>query len=398
MALALPAGAAAGTASVAAEGDDHGVAMYVAAPGERNDVTVRYDGRVVIVHDTGAPVASAEGCTPVDAHTAVCTVDAVPLPWAHVTLGDGDDRVTLARGAPGPALGLIADGGEGDDVLDASRGWNTAVLDGGPGSDRLTGTRHPDILRDGDDTGDVLDGRGGEDGVDYGARTGSITVDLAAGTSSTGDTLRSVEDVAGGAGDDRLHGDSGANVLDGGPGHDVLSGRGGDDTLGRPLDVFAGPQEGPLRPSSSRGDAVRCGAGRDAVDGRRAGEFVPASCEVIVVTRRLPFARTSPIRLPARPTGSGRYVFPCSNPEDLEDPQWAALRCSGRLTLREATGRHRLLASARIPRGQGLIVSSLRWTATGRRLAWRASGVRARLGLHGHNVPRAGWTLRLHRP
>jgi Ca2+-binding RTX toxin-like protein len=396
LALALPTAAHAGTASIAPEGDDPGVATYVAGPGERNDVTVRYDGQVVTVHDTDSPVFAAEGCWLVDAHTAACTIHAVPLPWARASLGDGDDRVMLARGVPGPALGLIADGGAGDDVLDASRGWNAAVLDGGAGSDRLTGTRHPDLLRDGDDTGDALDGRDGADRVDYSARTGAITVDLAAGTSSTGDMLRNVEDVTGGAGDDHLLGDSEANVLDGGPSHDVLSGRGGDDGLGMSPHAVSAPGEGPPRQASSHGDSVRCGGGLDAVNARRTGEFVPGSCEVIVVPRHVPYA-TGSIRLSARPTASGRYVFHCSNPEDFDDPRWRALRCSGMLTLREAAGRRRLLATARIHRGREDIVAHLQWTATGRRLAGRARGIRARLSLHGRNVPHAGWTLQLHR-
>jgi Ca2+-binding RTX toxin-like protein len=395
-ALILPAAASAGTADVVPEGADSGVVTYAAAPGETNDVTVAYDGQHVVVHDTGAPVTAGTGCTAVDAHTAACTPDATPLPFARVTLGDGNDRVTVGPGVPGPQLGLLADGGTGNDVLDASLAWNTAVLDGGPGADRLTGGREPDILRDGDDTPDVLDGRGAEDGVDYSARTTGITVDLAKGTTSFGDTLTGIEDAAGGAGRDHLRGDAGDNILDGGRGHDVLSGRGGDDQLGFPLSVLDPLQQGALGGSTTFGDTVYCGRGRDFLNGRTPHEFVAGSCNVVGERRQVSFG-TFPILLPARPTTHGRYHFPCSNEEDWDDPHWAALRCAGTLTLRRARGHHRLLARAHIPRGRGVIVARLHWTARGRRLAGRPGGVRARLRMHGHNVPRAGWTLRLRR-
>jgi len=48
---------------------------------------------------------------------------------------------------------------------------------------------------------------------------------------STGETLRSLENVVGTAFNDEIHGDAGNNVLTGGAGSDLLDGRSGDDTL-----------------------------------------------------------------------------------------------------------------------------------------------------------------------
>ena len=68
----------------------------------------------------------------------------------------------------------------------------------------------------------------------------AVTVDLGAGTSTGGsgtDTLSSLENAAGGDGDDSLKGGSGPNVLEGNDGNDTLSGGAGDDDG---LDEFDG--------------------------------------------------------------------------------------------------------------------------------------------------------------
>jgi Ca2+-binding RTX toxin-like protein len=69
------------------------------------------------------------------------------------------------------------------------------------------------------------------DWASYGSATGAVTVDLGAGSSSGdagNDSLISVENVLGGAGNDYL-GDSLNNTLNGGLGNDTLDGGGGDD-------------------------------------------------------------------------------------------------------------------------------------------------------------------------
>ena len=79
---------------------------------------------------------------------------------------------------------------------------------------------------------------GGVDVVDYGSRTGPLTVTLNLvaddGLAGEGDTvLTSVENVDGGSRDDRITGSASAiaNRLRGGGGDDTLLGGGGGDTL-----------------------------------------------------------------------------------------------------------------------------------------------------------------------
>ncbi|MFC0202010.1 M10 family metallopeptidase C-terminal domain-containing protein [Paracoccus rhizosphaerae] len=80
----------------------------------------------------------------------------------------------------------------------------------------------------------VLDGGGGIDTLDA-SRAAGVTIDLdRAGLQKTGQgdvTILNFENVVGGAGRDRLFGNSAGNDLSGGDGNDQLEGRGGDDTL-----------------------------------------------------------------------------------------------------------------------------------------------------------------------
>ena len=85
---------------------------------------------------------------------------------------------------------------------------------------------------------DALDGGTGVDTVDYGDKTTSVVVTLngASATSVTvggvaEDTLRNIENVIGGSGNDTLIGDGLANTLVGGAGNDVLRGGAGKDVL-----------------------------------------------------------------------------------------------------------------------------------------------------------------------
>lgn len=121
-------------------------------------------------------------------------------------------------------------GSDGDDVL-RGRG----------GNDRLWGGLGADVL----DGGTDLDGSRGADLADYNGAADGIHVDLAigrglAGAEAIGDTLISIEQVAGSlVGGDILEGDDANNVLLGFGGDDVLRGRAGADTLdgGRGFDI-----------------------------------------------------------------------------------------------------------------------------------------------------------------
>jgi Ca2+-binding RTX toxin-like protein len=219
--------------------------LYVAGPGEANDLIAHYasDARSVTVTDPGAVISARDSCTALSAHSAVCTVpDPPPYPAGpylqsvKALLGDGNDRATTTRTGPYVIGGIDAFGGPGDDVLTGSPAED--VLDGGGGTDVLTGGDGSDELNDGDRDGgparlrpdaDKLHGGPGFDTLSYRQRTQGVVVDLAtndpAGKPREGDTASGFESVTGGKGNDRLAGDGESNLLDGGDGPLRLRGR-----------------------------------------------------------------------------------------------------------------------------------------------------------------------------
>src|SRR3954471_4266266 len=263
---------------------------YRAAAGEANRLTVSFLGstgpegsatRRYSVIDSGATINVGAGCVHVSAHRADCSSsDEVIDVYDSVSeavdaqLLDGNDTGSspLDQDTDTSSQGGVEvdmDGGTGNDVLSAANTF--ATLNGGPGSDQITGSdrtdfldgggggrdvihggEQPDFITDGDSSSapdaDVLDGGANPasspesdsgDTVSYAKRTRKVTVDLAAGRggqAGEGDTLQNFEDVVGGRAGDSLRGDSGANVLDDGDtdgtrpaDRDRLSGRGGRD-------------------------------------------------------------------------------------------------------------------------------------------------------------------------
>ncbi len=113
-------------------------------------------------------------------------------------------------------------------------GYGVDYINAG-GSDRVIGTRFDDsfTLSSGSET---IDGRGGNDTVNYRLSTAAVKVDLnvtlqtGAGYAA-GDRLTNIENVTGSNYGDKLIGNAAANVLQGLAGDDFISGGGGDDTL-----------------------------------------------------------------------------------------------------------------------------------------------------------------------
>lgn len=158
----------------------------------------------------------------------------------------------------GDAGNNILVGTDGDDTLNGHAGNDD--LTGGAGNDTLLGGDGSDSLNL-DAGNDILDGGTGVDWVRASSSTPAV-IDLAlTGAQDTGsglDTLRSIENVAGGAGADRLLGSDSSNSLVGGAGNDVLVGRGGDDRL-----------EG-----SDGDDRLDLDAGNDMLDGGTGSDWV----------------------------------------------------------------------------------------------------------------------------
>jgi hypothetical protein len=284
-------------------------AVFAAAPGERNAVTITVDPQgASVFHDDGAPL-TAKGCRQIDSHTVSCSAtNSLP----RVLLGGGADSATIAGG---PA---VIDGGSGNDALTGGPGADT--LTGGRGRDELRGGPGDDRLRDGtarirtpggDD--DVLDGGEGSDWVDYATRLSPVGVDLGgpgapAGQQGEHDALASIENASGGSAGDTITGDDANNELDGGdgPGADVLSGAGGADTLlqGAGDRLFGGAGADRIRSGGNRrvggGGLYRidCGSEIDAVEAAGFYSLVDESCDAVwsgadTIRQHLPMASLS---------------------------------------------------------------------------------------------------------
>jgi Ca2+-binding RTX toxin-like protein len=183
---------------------------------------------------------------------------------------DGDD---LKGGAGNDTIY----GQDGDDTLEGEAGNDT--LDGGTGNDSF-------ILghKDGED---IIDGGDDVDSVDYSSLSGtqnlSVTLDTDTDTdvtlSSSGDTdtIKNVENVIGGAGNDSVQGDRLVNVLTGNAGDDILSGgdegNAGDGEAGDTLygnagnDTLSGEAGKDTLFGGADNDVLDGGADNDSLDG-----------------------------------------------------------------------------------------------------------------------------------
>lgn len=135
----------------------------------------------------------------------------------------------------------VLEGQDGDDDLVGNGGNDT--LDGGNGADRLTGGLGDDFLRGGPGADELNGGGGpvtleGSDTADYSDKTEGVTVTLNSSVvvnvlvgGVVEDTMRNIENVIGGTGNDRLTGDNFANQLTGKAGDDFLDGGAGADIL-----------------------------------------------------------------------------------------------------------------------------------------------------------------------
>ncbi|MDZ4827137.1 MAG: hypothetical protein SGJ13_11845 [Actinomycetota bacterium] len=190
--------------------------------GGANDFRVMDTTSGVVVTDV-RPVSAGSGCTSLSATSARCT-------------GASD---------------IVVDAGTGDDHITTTTAIKAAVR-GGAGND----TMHAGALADGPTR---FDGGDGVDHADYSARTSPVKLSIGSGANDGAEgekdnIWRDVENLTGGAGNDRLLGTNVVNVLRGGAGDDIIDGLGGDDKLGTD-EVGAG------------NDLLRGGAGNDQLNG-----------------------------------------------------------------------------------------------------------------------------------
>lgn len=144
----------------------------------------------------------------------------------EVALSGASDSFVFVGGVVEDTIRNIENvfGGKGNDTLTGDGLANT--LNGNDGKDLLTGGGGADIL----------DGGAASDTASYRDKTASVSVTLDGATYTTvtvggaaEDTIRNVENIWGGTGNDSLSGDANANLLSGGGGSDILFGGAGAD-------------------------------------------------------------------------------------------------------------------------------------------------------------------------
>ena len=271
-------------------------ATFVAATGERNDLTVGSvpgttlgSGGLVAIErvtfaDAGNPISAGLWCLPLPLGEAQCEPDGAQNGGAYgyqgpeIHLGDGDDKAhlgTLPRS--GRPTSAFVDGGPGDDLIE-NGGSSPSTFDGGDGNDTLIGG----LFMSGGAGADLLQGTAGQfvlaSYADHDATGVRVTLDGSAndGVDGEGDDVRT-RNVGGSPGPDVITGSATGNRLEGATGDDVLNGGGGDDELSgdEGADKLAGGdgndnidasfQSVGLSGVPDRADIVTCGAGDDRV-------------------------------------------------------------------------------------------------------------------------------------
>jgi hypothetical protein len=426
--LAAPATASAATVHVApaplvnGEGphytpDGYSFVFFHADPGEQNRVTVAYDdttpGKVTVtVDDPGAVLTVGHLCQAQGPHKARCTwTTADPdgiLIGTEVRLADGDDEVHASGGGTTEAGGTLLYGGSGDDLLVG--GGQNDLLDSGSGRDELHGGGGDDLLDDGDTGGtynpadaDVVDGGDGTDLVtSYSRRIVPVSVhlpdDAHAGAAGENDSIRSVEGVDGGEGDDRLIGDDGRNRITGGDGNDLVVGHGAGDYVsgGRGRDDVRGGHGSDVIAPGAGLDRVRCGPGQDTVRAPRAGETLVGPCEKVTWTYGPGLGSPSIVFSPNPTAVRSRtldFEIPCPT---FGEEDGESSGCKGDVVLRRK-GHRTVLGRGHVEQGLAVRTTHVHLTRRGRRLLHRRHGFVATLRLTFGKLPDFAWTIPLHR-
>ena len=144
--------------------------------------------------------------------------------------GHGDDQINVAPTMP-ILVGQTLHGDDGNDLIIGGPGGDT--IEAGDGTDSVTGGAGDDVISGGDGN-DLLNGSGDNDSIRGGQGLDTILGGVGNDTlvGESGNDSVSGEDgndsVLGGAGHDRLFGDGGATAVNG---DDTVLGNSGDDTI-----------------------------------------------------------------------------------------------------------------------------------------------------------------------
>ncbi|MEM8837421.1 MAG: DUF5801 repeats-in-toxin domain-containing protein [Pseudomonadota bacterium] len=161
---------------------------------------------------------------------------------------------------------VVVNGNGGADTITGTGG--TDIISGGFGNDDLFGGGGADTL-DGGIGDDNLFGGGGNDTASFASESNAVGVNLADGT-ATGqgsDTLTSIENVIGSAGNDDIIGNDQANRIEGGGGDDDIFAGGGSD------EIFGGADNDELFGGADN-DTLFGGIGNDELSGDEGADIL----------------------------------------------------------------------------------------------------------------------------
>lgn len=200
--------------------------------------------------------------------------------FADVLFGrEGDDVISGFAGADR----LYGDGGE--DTLNG--GGDDDQLFGGAGNDHLFGEAGDDMLYGGPGF-NKFDGGSGVDTVSFADSTAPVRVTLNGSTeafvqigSFLRGTVKNVENVVGGTGNDTITGDGFANTIDGFNGDDTLAGGGGADKLhgGAGKDFLDGGNGNDQLNGNSDDDVLHGGSGYDYLAGGSGHDYLDGGAD-----------------------------------------------------------------------------------------------------------------------
>lgn len=202
--------------------------------------------------------------------------------------GSSNDRII------GDNRANVLDGGDGSDTIDGGRGGDTLMLssgndrlDGGAGFDTLVFDQPYEKYDNGYVEYESPDAEGIENWFFYGPTEVTLSIDLE-GTSTFyygavgSSTLRNIENVTTGVGNDHVYGSSADNVISVGSGANYVDARGGDDTIyGSSAEDWNWPRGGDDR---DKFEIIRGGAGNDLIVGASQA-FGDAGADTLVAGR-----------------------------------------------------------------------------------------------------------------
>ncbi len=157
--------------------------------------------------------------------------------YGHDVLNGGNGDDTLSGGHNNDKLNAGSgldelDGGYGNDTLYGGGGDD--ALTGGAGNDQLFGGSGNDVIF-GDAGNDIIHGGGGSNTADYSSFDADLKIWLhnnkAHGLQIGTDSLKYMQNINSGSGDDHLQGTSGINVINAGDGDDYVRSLKGEDIL-----------------------------------------------------------------------------------------------------------------------------------------------------------------------